>query len=109
MNSVEPVDLPPLPYIDRIADLGACSEALDWLRAERHPDLATAWAVCPCGDWMLWLAGRLAGPPGHPSRVLLVLAACDCAEPALEHVPEGEHRPRIAIETARRWVRFFLK
>ncbi len=35
---------------------------------------------------------------------LLVLAACDCAEPALKHVSKGEARPRIAIETARRWV-----
>jgi hypothetical protein len=38
-------------------------------------------------------------------RQELVLAACDCAETALRYVPEGEHRPRLAIETARRWAR----
>jgi len=92
-------------YITRIAELGSCGEALDWLRTERHPDLATAWAACHRGDWMLWLAGRVAGPPGDARRVPLVLAACDCAELALVHVPAGEDRPQIAVATARRWAR----
>jgi hypothetical protein len=35
---------------------------------------------------------------------LLVLASCDCAELALVHVPDGEDRPRRAIETARAWA-----
>ena len=54
---------------------------------------------------MLWLLGGLSGPPESDSRRKLVLAACDCAELALKHVPEGEDRPRKAINTARRWAR----
>lgn len=95
----------PVTYIDRIDALFACPPAMAWLRTENHPDLATAWAACPHGDWMLWLAGRLVGPPGHPARIPLVLAACDCAELALVRVPVGEERPRRAIEAARAWVR----
>jgi hypothetical protein len=38
-------------------------------------------------------------------RKVIVSAACDCAELALVHVSADEDRPRIAIETARRWVR----
>lgn len=95
----------PVTYIDRIAALSACPPALEWLRAESYPDLATTWAACPRGDWMLWLAGRLVGPPGHSSRAPLVLAAAACAELALVHVPANEERPRRAIEAARAWTR----
>jgi len=49
---------------------------------------------------MLWLAIR-----AGVDRRLVVLAACGCAEPALVHVPAGEDRPRLAVETARRWAR----
>lgn len=35
----------------------------------------------------------------------IALLACDFAERALRFVPEGEDRPRIAIDTTRRWVR----
>ena len=92
-------------YIKRIVELGACSDALEWLLTEFPPSLATAWAACQRGDWMLWLAGHVVGPPGDSSRIPLVLAACDCAEPALVHVPAWEDRPRLAIDTARRWAR----
>ena len=39
------------------------------------------------------------------SRQRLVLASCACARTVLHLVPEGEHRPQIAIETAERWTR----
>lgn len=98
----------PSSYVDRIAALDACGPAVDWLRESQHPDLASAWAVCPRGDWMLWLAGRMAGPPGSDSRRPLVLAACACARTAL-HVYEerfpGDPRPRRAIEAAEAWAR----
>ena len=48
---------------------------------------------------MFWIAGRLDIP-----RERLVLAACDCAELALQYVPASENRPRVAIATARRWA-----
>lgn len=94
-----------LVYIDQIEALGACSEAVKWLRKEAHPTLGAAWTACLRGDWVLWLAGRLAGPPGDPSRIPVVLAACDCAELTLHLVAKGEERPRKAIETARAWAR----
>ena len=73
-----------------------CSEAVEWM-ADRT--LQAAWKQCPRGDWLLWAAGRLG-----VDRKLLILAACDCAETALEFVHVGEERPRRAIETARRWA-----
>ncbi len=33
------------------------------------------------------------------------MAACACARLSLVHVPSGEERPRIAIETAESWCR----
>jgi len=83
---------------DLLTRLEACPEAAAW--AETQPDLATAWNACERGDWMLWLAGRVA-----VKREDVVLAACACARTALVHVQAGEDRPRVAIETAERWAR----
>jgi hypothetical protein len=47
---------------------------------------------------------RKAGEIGVP-RKLLVAAACECARLALKFVPEGEERPRKAIEVAEAWCR----
>jgi len=74
----------------------ACEAAMDWL-GDR--DSSQMWAECERPDWLLWWAAHVV------PRQELVLAACDCAELALRYVPEGEHRPRLAIETARRWAR----
>jgi hypothetical protein len=38
-------------------------------------------------------------------RRRIVLAACAVAESSLKYLPAGEDRPRVAIETARRWAR----
>lgn len=62
------------PWTDGLRALGACADAIVW--AETQPDLATAWAECERGDWMLWLAGRCSGDPGSASRKQVVLAAC---------------------------------
>jgi len=74
----------------------ACKAGMDWLGKR---DSSQMWAECKRPDWLLWWAGQVV------SRQELVLAACDCAETALRYVPEGEDRPRLAIETARRWAR----
>ena len=98
----------PLAYIDRIAALGACSDAVEWLRAAAHPDLASAWAACQRGDWMLWLAARLSGPPWSDARRPLVLAACACARealPAFTACYPADLRPRHALDTAAAWCR----
>ena len=96
----------PLAWSDALVKLSACSEAVEFARTQ--PDLATAWKNCERGDWMLWLAGRLAGPAGDDRRRPLTLAACGCARLALEQFEKrnsAESRPRKAIETAESWAR----
>jgi len=89
-------------FDELLHDLRACSEARDWAR---NKDLHEVWVTCERVDWLLWLAGRMAGAPGWPTRNQIILAACACAETALKFVPEGELRPRLAIEAARAFVR----
>ena len=91
-----------MTFANRLEKIGACSEAVEWL-GRRGP--TKAWRECERADWILWLFGRMLGKPGWPSRKAIVLAACDCAETALKFIPEGEDRPRMAIETARAWCR----
>lgn len=91
-----------MDYIDRIAALGACSEAIEWLRAACHPDLATAWAACPRAEWMLWLAARVA-EAGSPEHRAVVAAAADCAATALDFAP-GAAGARRAVEAAQAWA-----
>ena len=78
-----------------LADLNACPEAAEWVGDK---DAGEAWTTCERGDWMLWLATEV-----NIDRKLIVLAACDCAEPALKYATSDA--PRIAIETARAWCR----
>jgi hypothetical protein len=78
-----------------LASRSACQPAMDWL-GDR--DSGQMWADCERPDWLLWWAAHAV------PRQELVLAACDCAELALRFVPANEHRPRLAIETARRWA-----
>jgi len=75
----------------------ACREAIEWV-GDRS--LERAWTECERADWMLWAAIKVG-----IDRKVLVLAACDCAETALKHVPKGEDRPERAIATARAWAR----
>lgn len=79
-----------------LASRDACRSAMDWLG---HRDSSQMWADCERPDWLLWWAAH------SVPRQELVLAACDCAELALRYVSEGENRPRLAIETARRWAK----
>ena len=81
----------------RLTKVYACKEAIEWLGRRSSPE--RAWRACKRGDWLLWLAVRV-----EVDRRVLVLTACDCAELALVHVPDGEHRPRRAIEVAKAWA-----
>ena len=89
-------------FSNLLSSLSACHEASEWAGGK---DLKTVWETCERGDWLLWLCVRMIGKEGWPSRQDVVLAACDCAEPALRYVRVGEDRPRKAIETARAWAR----
>ena len=81
-----------------IKHLRPCTAATDWLGLRRNPQ--KAWDECPRGDWMIWLLTRTKADPAK-----LRLVACDIARTVLHLVPEGEDRPRIAIETAERYAR----
>ena len=64
-----------------------------------HHDWVSAWQLCTDARWMLRAVADVVDRPR------LVLAACACARTVLGRVPEGEDRPRVAIETAERWAR----
>ena len=89
-------------FMQLLDSLCACSKAKEWAQGK---SFHVVWTTCKRGDWLLWLCGKMADKKGWPTRKQLVLAACSCAETALKYVKEGEDRPRIAIETARKWAR----
>ena len=78
--------------------LHACDESIEWYEAQESDE--HAWSNCERGDWLLWLLGRIG-----VDRKRLVLCCCECARLSLKYVPEGEDRPRIAIDTAERWAK----
>jgi len=84
--------------IEKLIGMSACDEGVEYARSYRT--MQEAWDRCERGDWMLWLLGRLAGPPESKSRKKLVLAACACARLSLDHIPAGEQRPLAAIDMA---------
>jgi hypothetical protein len=86
-------------YIKKIQALHACEEAVE--AAGKYTTSQELWDDCKRGDWMLWL---IAGTRRQGCRKL-VLAACECARLSLQYIPDGDDRPKIAIETAERWAR----
>ena len=85
-----------------LSELRACSAAREWAEGK---DLKTAWDTCERGDWLLWLAGRMADKPGWATRKAIVSVACDCAELALPYAAPGEMRPAECIRVVRTWVK----
>ena len=73
----------------------ACRSAMEWLKDR---DLFRMWEECEKGDWLLWFAAKVG-----IDRKVIVRTACACAREALRFVPDGEIRPKTAIETAERW------
>ena len=55
---------------------------------------------------MLWLLGKLSGPPEGDGRKKLVLACCECARlaPAIKN-PEWEAARLACLDTAERWAK----
>ncbi len=94
-TTAETTDMQPLLAFAR--DRGACAEARLWLNTQTDPRVA--WEMCERPDWMIWYARCR-----NVERKVLVRIACDCARTALRFVPEGEDRPRLAIEAAERWT-----
>jgi len=81
-----------------------CAEALEYARSK--PSFAAAWRDCKRGDWMLWILGRLSGPPDSVSRKALVAAAVDCAALARKHT---SGKTRKAFDHCQRTVRKYLR
>ena len=80
-----------------LESLRACKEAMSWIGARTARE---AWDQCPRADWLLWWAART---PAN-TRMQLVRAAAACARTALVFVPDGEDKPRLAIEAAENWA-----
>jgi hypothetical protein len=76
------------PFIRKLKDIGACSEAVIW--AGTQSDLPTLWANCERADWMLWLAGRKTGESYSQERKKLVGCAAECAATAIQYVKNKE-------------------
>ena len=90
-----------MEYCERLKSLGACQQAIDWSADQSDPQ--TAWERCGRADWLLWLAARHC-QPGDALHRAIVSAVCGVARTLLHLVPDGEDRPRIAIETAEVWA-----
>ena len=80
--------------------LRASDEAQEWADARADESAYDLWRSCPRGDWLLWLATE-----AGVDRRQITLAACACARLVLDLVPDGEERPRLAIEAAEGWAR----
>jgi len=89
--------------IEKLESIHACGDAVKWVKSCPAKTDQEVWSTCERGDWMLWLIGAVARND-TVKRKRLVLTACKCARLALTHVPEGEKRPLIAIETAEKWA-----
>jgi hypothetical protein len=93
-------------WTDKLVSLNACDKAIAWCRAKRTA--ASAWRDCKRGDWLLWIAAKLAGPRGSESHRAVVLAACGCARLAIHNwhkMYPDDKRAIACIETTERWAR----
>jgi hypothetical protein len=91
-------------FLDILEEKEACLEAVEWVKEDKAETFIELWNTCEQADWMLWLLATMIKEKKWPSRKTVVLCACDCAETALKFVPEDELRPKIAIQTARKWI-----
>lgn len=81
-----------------LAREGAQNDFVEWARPF-GADVGALWRACPRGDWLLALATRLRAP----TRTL-VLAACGCAEAALDHVPPEHAEVGDRLGELRAWA-----
>ncbi len=84
-----------MKFQDKLSKICASKEAIKWVGRR---GVAAAWNDCQYAEWMLCFAGGI-----DIDRKMLVLAACDCAEPALQYGRDGEDRPEKVIQMARDW------
>ena len=95
-------------YIADLRSINACAPALDWLLVGNYPTLADAWAVCPRGDWLLWLIGATTtSVPWSDERKPLVAVAMECARTSLlfYEARTGKADVREASDVILAWTR----
>ena len=73
---------------EQLHTLEACDDAIEF--AEQFDTLQEAWDKCERGDWMLWLAGKMAGKPWSEARKPLVLCLVEVARLVWPHVREQD-------------------
>ena len=89
-----------------LTEAGACDALIGW--AYMLPDGTTpqqAWDRCSRPEWLLWWAGRHAGPVGSYGRRRFALACCEVTRTVLHMVPDEDDCARIAVETVEAWAR----
>ena len=64
--------------VDKLINLHACSEAVEWAASQKS--WRAAWDACERGDWMLLLLGKGAGPVGSRKRKPLAMCEVDVAK-----------------------------
>lgn len=84
----------------KLSAIGACSDAVEWTRSLGRVPAREAWAKCKRGDWMLWLLGKLSGPPHSVSRRKLVACALECAETATHNAAAANANAAAAAAAA---------
>ena len=92
-------------WLDDLRNFRPCQDALQW--AAGFDTFDAAWQACERGDWMLWILGKLSGPPESERRKKLALAAADCAElslPVYEKRYPNDPRVRDCIRACRNWA-----
>ena len=67
----------------KLMDLGACHEAVEWVAECKGNTLMEMWARCPRGDWMWWLLIKT--PKTMPPKRQSVAFAKWCADSAKKH------------------------
>ncbi len=92
-----------MTYTEYLKSLGACQNAI---MAAEGKTAQEVWEICERGEWMLWLAGKLAGVPGCDRRRKLVFATVECARLVWLYVREQDKcTVQTCYETAERWAR----
>ena len=76
----------------------ACRSGREY--AGQFKTMAKVWDACERPDWLLWILER-----HRPlTRIEAVTLAIEFATDALQYLPGGETRPRLAIDAARAWL-----
>jgi len=65
-----------------------------------HETMSQVWDACEKPAWLFWMLEKCK-PLEKEQSVRLSIAF---AEKCLVNIPEGENRPKIAIEAARAWI-----